>query len=112
MHCKLKVYLVMSKEATGQSLHVCATEKSIVQEDCNEFHTATIHLQITIHSNLRLIIIIIIVIIVVVLVVISLSKRVRIICKRNSIMTHLGHKPVTDKNVFALEVTVYNWRLQ
>jgi len=26
--------------------------------------------------------------------------------------THLGHKSITDKNVFTLEVTVYNWRLQ
>jgi len=27
-------------------------------------------------------------------------------------MTHLGHKFFTDKNVFAVEVTVYNWRIQ
>jgi len=27
-------------------------------------------------------------------------------------VTDLGHKFVTDKNVFALEVTVYNWRQQ
>ena len=27
----------------------------------------------------------------------------------NVTTTHLGHKFVTDKNVFNLEVTVYNW---
>jgi len=32
--------------------------------------------------------------------------------KRKSAVTHLSHKIITDKNVFALEVTVYNWRLQ
>ena len=32
--------------------------------------------------------------------------------KSHSVATHLGQKPITDKNVFALEVTVYNWRLQ
>jgi len=26
-------------------------------------------------------------------------------------MTHLGNKMFTDKNIFALEVTVYNWRI-
>ena len=24
-------------------------------------------------------------------------------------VTHLSHKRITDKNVFSLEVTVYNW---
>jgi len=32
--------------------------------------------------------------------------------KRYSIMTNLSHMLITDENVFALEVTVYNWRLQ
>jgi len=27
-------------------------------------------------------------------------------------VTHLDCKPITDKNVFTLEVTVYNWRQQ
>jgi len=35
-----------------------------------------------------------------------------ITCYNSVTVTHLGHKFVTDKNVFNLEVTVYNWRPQ